>query len=132
MIMNKAIVAILCVMFLFQTVALSAPTAAAEKDYKNLEIFTDVMALIQSSYVEETDTTELVYGAIRGMLETLDPHSSFLTPDMYVDMQADTHGEFGGLGIEIAIRTGLIVVAPIEDTPAFRAGIKSEINYPDQ
>lgn len=97
-----------------------------EEDYKNLEIFTDVLALIRSSYVEDVDNRELVYGAIRGMLETLDPHSSFLTPEMYEDMQADTHGEFGGLGIEITIKDNtLVVVSPIEDTPAYTAGIKA-------
>jgi len=95
-------------------------------DYKKLEIFTDVLSLIRNSYVEEVDMDQLVYGAIRGMLETLDPHSSFLTPEMYQDMQADTHGEFGGLGIEITIKDGaLIVVSPIEDTPAYTAGIQA-------
>lgn len=97
-----------------------------EEDYKNLEIFTDVLALIQKSYVENVNSHELIYGAIRGMLGTLDPHSSFLTPDMYEDMQADTHGEFGGLGIEITVKDhALIVVTPIEDTPAYSAGIKA-------
>lgn len=101
-------------------------SANQEEDYKNLEIFTDVLALIRNSYVEEVNTQDLVYGAIDGMLKTLDPHSSFLTPEMYEDMQADTHGEFGGLGIEITIKDhALIVVSPIEDTPAYRAGIKA-------
>lgn len=105
---------------------LSAEQDSSEKDYRNLELFTDVFALIQSSYVEEADSQELIYGAVRGMLETLDPHSSFMTPEMYEDMQADTHGEFGGLGIEIAIKDrDLMVVAPIEGTPADRAGIKA-------
>ncbi|MBN1958212.1 MAG: S41 family peptidase [Desulfuromonadales bacterium] len=95
-------------------------------DYKNLEIFTDVLSLIRNSYVEDVQTQDLIYGAINGMLQTLDPHSSFLTPEMYEDMQADTHGEFGGLGIEITIKDhSLIVVSPIEDTPAYRAGIKA-------
>ncbi len=97
-----------------------------QEDYQNLEIFTDVLSLIQNSYVDEIDTKQLVYGAIRGMLATLDPHSSFLTPDMFEEMQADTHGEFGGLGLEITIRDQrLQVVSPIEGTPAFAAGIKA-------
>jgi len=97
-----------------------------QKDYQLLELFTDVLSIIRKSYVEETDTTELIYGAIRGMLATLDPHSSFLTPEMYQDMKDDTHGEFGGLGIEITKKDGmLVVVSPIEDTPAFKAGIKA-------
>ncbi|PLX99254.1 MAG: peptidase S41 [Desulfuromonas sp.] len=98
----------------------------AEEDYRNLEIFTDVLALIRSSYVEEPDTQELLYGAIRGMLATLDPHSSFMSPEMFEEMKVDTHGEFGGLGVEIAIKeNALIVVSPIEDTPAYRVGIKA-------
>lgn len=124
--MKKLTILILLMTLLVPTTVMSTMAPAGEKDYKNLEIFTDVLALIQSSYVEEADSQDLLYGAIRGMLETLDPHSSFLTPDMYEDMKADTHGEFGGLGIEIAIKDrALIVVAPIEDTPADRAGIKS-------
>ncbi|MDX2495390.1 MAG: S41 family peptidase [Desulfuromusa sp.] len=100
--------------------------ASEEDDYMNLEIFTDVLSLIRSSYVEDVDMDELVYGAIRGMLNTLDPHSSFLTPEMYKEMQADTHGEFGGLGIEITIKDGeLIIVSPIEDTPAYAVGVKA-------
>ena len=99
--------------------------ANEEKDYKNIEIFTDVLSLVRSSYVEDVDMNKLIYGAIRGMLDSLDPHSSFLTPEMYMDMQADTHGEFGGLGIEITVKDhALIVVTPIEDTPADKVGIK--------
>jgi carboxyl-terminal processing protease len=100
--------------------------ANQEQDYKTLEIFTDVLSLVRSSYVEDVDMEELIYGAIRGMLNTLDPHSSFLTPEMYEEMQADTHGEFGGLGIEITVKDGaLIIVSPIEDTPAYAAGIQA-------
>jgi carboxyl-terminal processing protease len=124
--MKNLTILILLVALLVPTTVLSSVAPTSEKDYKNLEIFTDVLALIQSSYVENADSQELLYGAIRGMLKTLDPHSSFLTPEMFEDMQADTHGEFGGLGIEIAIKDrDLIVVAPIEDTPADRAGIKA-------
>ncbi len=97
-----------------------------QKEYQMLELFTDVLSIIRKSYVEETDPTELIYGAIRGMLATLDPHSSFLTPEMYQEMKDDTHGEFGGLGIEITKKDGLlVVVTPIEDTPAFAAGIRA-------
>ncbi len=106
---------------------LSRPAAAnQDPDYQTLELFTDVLSIIRKSYVEEVDFTELLYGAIRGMLVTLDPHSSFLTPEMYQEMKDDTHGEFGGLGIEITIKDGILtVVSPIEDTPAFKAGIKA-------
>ncbi len=122
---------ILCLLVLFcvffsSTVLFGQDTGNEQKDYQALELFTDVLSIVRKSYVEETDTTELIYGAIRGMLETLDPHSSFLTPEMYQDMKDDTHGEFGGLGIEITKKDGLlVVVSPIEDTPAFNAGIKA-------
>ena len=107
-------------------ISLVAPASAGDEDYKNLEIFTDVYSLIRTNYVEEIDAQELIYGAIKGMLDTLDPHSNFLTPEMYLEMQADTHGEFGGLGIEISIKNNtLLVVSPIEGTPADRAGIQS-------
>ncbi len=100
--------------------------AEGGNDYELIELFTDVLKIVQKNYVEEVDTKKLVYGAINGMLSSLDPHSSFLPPDMYREMKIETKGSFGGLGIEITIRDGyLTVISPIEDTPAFRAGIKS-------
>ncbi len=111
----------------FAMISFNRPVFAnQEDDYKDLEIFTDVLSLVRSSYVEEVDTKKLLNGAIQGMLGTLDPHSSFLTPEMYEEMQADTHGEFGGLGIEITVKDGeLVIVSPIEDTPAYLAGLKA-------
>lgn len=95
-------------------------------DYESIELFTDVMAIVKKSYVEEVDTKKLIYGAINGMLSSLDPHSSFMPPDTYKEMKIDTKGAFGGLGIEISIKDGVLtVISPIEDTPAFKAGIKS-------
>jgi len=95
-------------------------------DYESIELFTDVMAIVKKSYVEEVDTKKLIYGAINGMLASLDPHSSFMPPDSYKEMKIDTKGAFGGLGIEISIKDGVLtVISPIEDTPAFKAGIKS-------
>lgn len=100
--------------------ALSNPT------YEDLRIFSDVLAILQKEYVEETKSKDLIYGAIKGMLETLDPHSAFLPPAMYKEMQEETKGRFEGLGIEITIREGVLtVVSPIEDTPAFKAGIQA-------
>ncbi|HEX9777219.1 MAG TPA: PDZ domain-containing protein, partial [Geopsychrobacteraceae bacterium] len=114
-----------CGLVLIQAELLST-AEAKDESYRNLELFTDVLAIIQKSYVEEVDVKELIYGGIRGMLGTLDPHSSFLSPEMYQDMKADTHGEFGGVGMEIVIRDGkLTVVAPIEGTPAYAAGIEA-------
>jgi carboxyl-terminal processing protease len=95
-------------------------------DYESIELFTDVMAIVKKSYVEEVDTKKLIYGAINGMLASLDPHSSFMPPDSYKEMKIDTKGAFGGLGIEISIKDGILtVISPIEDTPAFKAGIKA-------
>ncbi|MFK5925813.1 MAG: S41 family peptidase [Desulfuromusa sp.] len=118
---------IFLLIFCISTIVFSGNAFANEEDdYKQLEIFTDVISLIRHSYVEDIDMEKLVYGAIRGMLNTLDPHSSFLTPELYEEMQADTHGEFGGLGIEITVKDGaLIIVSPIEDTPAYAAGVQS-------
>src|SRR5512141_247548 len=95
-------------------------------DYESIELFTDVMAIVKKSYVEEVDTKKLIYGAINGMLASLDPHSSFMPPDTYKEMKIDTKGSFGGLGIEITIKDGILtVISPIEDTPAYRANIKA-------
>ena len=94
--------------------------------YENLKTFTEVLSHIESNYVEETDPEKLIHGAIRGMLRTLDPHSSFMPPDMYREMQVETEGRFGGLGIEITLRDDILtVVAPIEGTPAYRAGVQA-------
>jgi carboxyl-terminal processing protease len=99
-------------------------SALSNSMYEDLKIFTDVLSLIQKDYVEETKSKDLVNGAIKGMLETLDPHSSYMPPNMFKDMQEETKGRFEGLGIEITIREGVLtVVSPIEDTPAFKAGI---------
>ena len=93
--------------------------------YENLKVFTEVLSYVEANYVEEVDPNKLVYGAIRGMLRTLDPHSSFMPPEVYREMQIETEGRFGGLGIEITIRDDILtVVSPIEGTPAFRAGIE--------
>ena len=94
--------------------------------YEYLKTFDDVIDLVKKNYVEEVNDKEIVYSAIKGILESLDPHSSFLPPDMYKEMQTDTKGEFGGIGIEISIKDGFpVVITPIEDTPAFKEGIKA-------
>ncbi|MEE8303170.1 MAG: S41 family peptidase [Candidatus Tectomicrobia bacterium] len=94
--------------------------------YENLKIFTEVLSYVEANYVEEVEAEKIVYGAIRGMLRTLDPHSSFMPPDVYREMQVETEGRFGGLGIEITIRDDILtVVSPIDGTPAFRAGIEA-------
>lgn len=101
--------------------------STAVSAYQKLDIFTDVLTTIQNTYVDEVPADKLIYGAIEGMLQTLDPHSAFMPPDVYKEMQVDTSGQFGGLGIEITMKDGVLtVVAPIEDTPASRAGIQPE------
>ena len=93
--------------------------------YEQLKLFTDVLSIIQNQYVDETEPREVIYGAVRGMLRALDPHSSFMDPESYREMQVETSGSFGGLGIEITIRDDVLtVVAPIDGTPAWRAGIQ--------
>lgn len=99
--------------------------AYAEERYADLQNFSKVLNLIQQYYVEEVDTKKLIYGAIKGMLRELDPHTNFMPPDIFKDFQSETSGEFGGLGIEISVQNGILtIIAPIEDTPAWAAGIK--------
>jgi carboxyl-terminal processing protease len=109
---------------IFQGGSLRAQT---DEMYKKLKVFSDVLSIIQKNYVEETKPEDLIYGAINGMLRTLDPHSSFMMPDMYKELQVETKGSFGGLGIEISMKKNILtIVSPIEDTPADRAGLKAE------
>ena len=94
--------------------------------YEDLKIFTEVLSYVEANYVEEVEPERVIHGAIRGMLRSLDPHSSFMPPEMFGEMQVETEGRFGGLGIEITIRDDVLtVVSPIEGTPAFRAGIEA-------
>jgi carboxyl-terminal processing protease len=94
--------------------------------YEKLKIFSDALTIVQKNYVDEVKVDDLIYGAIKGMLETLDPHSGFLPPDAYKELQVETKGTFGGVGIEITLKDGILtVVSPIEDTPAYKAGIIS-------
>ena len=94
--------------------------------YKNIKTFNEVMSIIEKNYVEPVKSDTLLQGAINGMVKTLDPHSSYMTAEMYKDLEADTRGSFGGIGTEITIHNDVLtVVSPIEDTPAFNAGIKS-------
>ncbi len=92
--------------------------------YKSLDLFTKALFIVEKDYVEQVDGEDLVYGAIKGMMGTLDPYSIFMTPDVYKELKVDTVGRFGGVGLEITLQDGILtVVSPIEDTPAARAGI---------
>ncbi len=102
----------------------SAASAAASDTYQQLNLFGDVFERVRADYVEKPDDRKLVESAINGMLSGLDPHSSYMDPKSFRDMQVQTRGEFGGLGIEVTMEDGLIkVVAPIDDTPAAKAGV---------
>jgi carboxyl-terminal processing protease len=99
--------------------------AVGRQDYESLEAFSNILSIVKKNYVEDVETKSLVNGAINGMLSSLDPHSAYLTPDLYKELQSDTQGRFGGLGIEITVKGGILtVVSPIEDTPAAKAGIQ--------
>jgi carboxyl-terminal processing protease len=103
-----------------------ARAEAPDETYRQLELFARVLSYVENNYVEPVEKQQLVYGAIKGMLDTLDPHTVFMPPDTFKEMKIDTSGEFGGLGIEIAKKDEIItVVAPIDDTPAARAGIRA-------
>ncbi len=112
-------------------VQVSGPISAQESDrlqttYEQLDLFGDIFERIRSTYVEEVDDVALIEAAINGMLTSLDPHSSYLPPKDYDEMQVETRGEFGGLGIEVTQEDGFVkVVSPIDDTPAYRAGIEA-------
>jgi carboxyl-terminal processing protease len=103
----------------------SAKEKSGSNLFDELKTFTDVLSVVKRDYVSEVENKKLVEGAIKGMLATLDPHSGYLDPDFYQDLQVQTKGEFGGLGIEITIKDGLlVVVAPMEDSPAEKAGVR--------
>lgn len=106
--------------------ALAATSSSSDQDrYESIELFSRVLQFVKANYVDEVKNKQLIEGAIKGMLETLDPHSNFLPPDLYKDMQTDTSGKFGGLGIEIGMKDNILtILAPIEDTPAWKAGLK--------
>jgi len=100
--------------------------AAVQQEYSLLEVFNQAVDLVEKTYVKEVEPKTLYYGAIQGMLGALDPHSVLLPPEYFKDIKVELQGQFGGIGIEVGVRGGhLIVITPIEDTPAGRAGFKS-------
>ena len=113
--------------FVFVSLAVSGVDKKKQDElFRKVQLFSDAVAIIQSDYVDEVKPTDLIYGALKGMLSSLDPHSQFMDPDTYNELKVDTEGKFGGLGIEITIKDGLLtVVTPIEDTPAWKAGVKA-------
>ncbi|MFP4472750.1 MAG: S41 family peptidase [Candidatus Omnitrophota bacterium] len=129
--MRKFFTTIFLSLFVFSTltgVAVSQIDKETIKDlYAQVELFSYALTTIQSEYVEEKSPQDLIYGSLKGMLSSLDAHSQFLSPEEYEDLKTETQGEFGGLGIEISIRDGLLtVITPIEDTPAWEAGLQAQ------
>ncbi|RMF94964.1 MAG: S41 family peptidase [Candidatus Schekmanbacteria bacterium] len=120
-------VLVISIIFCSTLFFVSSVNGTNNETYDKLSIFSQAFTLIKKNYVDEkkVSTKDLVYNAIRGMLESLDPHSSFMTPEMFKEMQIETKGKFGGIGIQISILDGqLTVISPLDDTPAARAGIK--------
>ncbi len=113
----------LVVIFLSLTIGNSYPK---NELYDKIDLFGEVLEKIKKDYVDEVDQSEIMDSAINGVLQSLDPYSAYMSPELFEEMQTDTRGEFGGLGIEIGMEAGLVkVIAPIDDTPAAKAGIKA-------
>jgi carboxyl-terminal processing protease len=138
--MNKVLRKLMILFFLLPGILLPATSSRGETDaalppeivedephrsvYENLDLFTLVLEIVNQKYVDRVDRQKLIEGALQGMLSSLDDYSQFMEPDIYREMQVETKGEFGGLGIEITLRDGILtVISPIEDTPAIRAGL---------
>lgn len=116
----------LSAIFAWDRLSIQRVSAEDQTVYENLQIFSDVLDIVKENYVQEVESKELVEGAISGMLRTLDPHSSYLDPDAYKELQVETKGSFGGIGIEITVRDGVLtVVSPLEGTPAYELGIQA-------
>ena len=111
----------------FTSFLFSQTNNSAELDiYKKIDLFGEVLEKINKEYVDETNQSEGMDAAINGLLQSLDPYSSYMSPEIFQEMQTETSGEFGGLGIEVSMEAGVVkVISPIDDTPASKAGIKA-------
>jgi len=122
----KKICLLFCLLVLFPLPAPAEETQQQQDIYRQLEIFSNVLALLQDHYVEPIDVKKVLDGAINGMLLSLDPHSAYMRPEDFQDLQDETRGSFGGIGLEITLRDGILtVISPIEGTPAARAGLEA-------
>ncbi len=118
--------AFIIVYFLLTISVFAEEEKGNQNAYNKLKVFSEIISLIESNYVETVKSDTMIEGAISGMVKSLDPHTSYMPPATYKEMQVETTGKFGGLGIEISMRDGILtVVSPIDDTPAFRAGVKA-------
>ena len=120
--MNKLTFFTLTFLFLFN----NSFSSTNKSLYEKIDLFGEVLEKVKDEYIDEVDQTEIMDSAINGVLQSLDPYSSYMSPELFKSMQTDTKGEFGGLGIEIGMEAGVVkVIAPIPDTPADKAGIKA-------
>jgi len=118
--------AFIIVYFLLTISVFAEEEKGNQNAYNKLKVFSEIISLIESNYVETVKSDTMIEGAINGMVKSLDPHTNYMPPATYKEMQVETTGKFGGLGIEISMRDGILtVVSPIDDTPAFRAGVKA-------
>ena len=125
---KKIIAAVIFIIIFFASVTLATSLERKKRDdlYRQLELFSDTLAIIETDYVDEVKPKELIYGALKGMLSSLDPHSQFMDSDAYSELKVDTEGKFGGIGIVISFKDDqLTIIAPLEDTPAWKAGLKA-------
>ncbi len=120
------VMAVLLMVLMSFFVFFSPASAKHEKEYKSLKLFVQVLEELEKRYVDEIDSQTLIQNAIKGMVENLDPHSSFMPPESFDNLKDDTKGEFSGVGIVITLKEGILtVVSPIEGTPAHEAGIQT-------
>jgi carboxyl-terminal processing protease len=121
----SVLVIVTAAVILIASIGVWGENTGKSPEYKELDLLMKVKQMVQKNYVKEVSDKELLQGAINGMLQSLDPHSSFMTPDMFKELQVETKGEFEGLGIEITLEDGVLtIISPIEDTPGYRAGLK--------
>ena len=113
-------------LLLFSLIFIQSVNSAENDIYKKIDLFGEVLEKINNEYVDEIDQSESMDSAINGLLQSLDPYSAYMSPEVFNEMQTETSGEFGGLGIEVSMEAGVVkVISPIDDTPASRAGIKA-------
>ena len=115
-----------CVILLIYVISVKSVFSLDNDIYKKIDLFGEVLEKINQEYVDEINQSESMDSAIDGLLRSLDPYSTYMSPEVFNEMQTETSGEFGGLGIEVAMEAGVVkVISPIDDTPASRAGIKA-------
>ena len=114
------------IIFLISSIFITSKSYSKNELYEKIDLFGEVLENIKKEYVDEVDQSEMMESAINGVLQSLDPYSAYMSPELFKEMQTDTRGEFGGLGIEIGMEAGVVkVISPIDDTPAAKAGIKA-------